>query len=391
MLVASFVIFLAGLIASLVISRIFSARVERLTEFSKRVAEGDFRPLAVEDSRDELAELGESLNESAQRLESQIHLLRGERNRSSAILRSMVEGVAVIDAHERLVFCNRAFSEILNIDSKSSEGRPLIEVVRNSELTSLIRKALKGEEGLQSDIATGIVQQQSFSVTAAPVKALESTSGASAPGASGPGASGQVSAAAPAEKPSGAVVVLHDVTELRRLERVRQDFVANVSHEFKTPLTAIQGFAETLLGGALEDPKNNRRFLEIMRDHAESRLARLTDDLLKLARIEAGKLEVRIFSRRRNRVCGALRGNRTAKSQPKTNHTRNRCPTRTSRGAGRCQLVARRASKPAGQRDPVHRTGRAHSRERQCRLARSRDHGFRYRHRNSGGRPGAHL
>jgi hypothetical protein len=83
-------------------------------------------------------------------------------------------------------------------------------------------------------------------------------------------------------------VVLHDVTELRRLERVRQDFVANVSHEFKTPLTAIQGFSETLLAGAIEDPRNNRRFLEIIRDHA-IRLARLTDDLLKLARIEAGK------------------------------------------------------------------------------------------------------
>ena len=84
---------------------------------------------------------------------------------------------------------------------------------------------------------------------------------------------------------------LHDVTELRRLERVRHDFVANVSHEFKTPLTAIQGFAETLLSGALEDPRNNRRFLEIIRDHA-ARLAGLTNDLLKLARIEAGKLEV---------------------------------------------------------------------------------------------------
>ncbi len=284
LLVASLVIFLVGLIASLVISRMFSARVERLTQFSKRVAEGDFRPLPGEDSRDELAELGESLNETARRLESEINLLSGERNRSSAILRSMVEGVAVIDAHERLVFCNRAFAEILNIDSKSSEGRPLIEVVRNSELTGLIRRALKGEEGLQSDIATGIVQQQSFSVTAAPVKALEHTPGV-------PGAPAQSSATALAERPSGAVVVLHDVTELRRLERVRQDFVANVSHEFKTPLTAIQGFAETLLGGALEDPKNNRRFLEIMRDHA-NRLARLTDDLLKLARIEAGKLEV---------------------------------------------------------------------------------------------------
>ena len=284
LLVASLVIFLIGLIASLMISRMFSARVERLTEFSKRVAEGDFRPLSGDSSSDELAELGASLNETARRLESEIRLLSGERNRSSAILRSMVEGVAVIDAQERLVFCNRAFSEILNIDSKSSEGRPLIEVVRNSELTGLIRKALNGEEGLQSDIVTGIVQQQSFSVTAAPVKALEPTTGAS--NANRPSAAGFA-----LERPSGAVVVLHDVTELRRLERVRQDFVANVSHEFKTPLTAIQGFAETLLGGALEDPKNNRRFLEIMRDHA-NRLARLTDDLLKLARIEAGKLEL---------------------------------------------------------------------------------------------------
>jgi len=284
LLFASLVIFLIGLIASLMISRMFSARVERLTEFSKRVAEGDFRPLSGDNSSDELAELGASLNETARRLESEIRLLSGERNRSSAILRSMVEGVAVIDAQERLVFSNRAFSEILNIDSKSSEGRPLIEVVRNSELTGLIRKALDGEEGLQSDIVTGIVLQQSFSVTAAPVKALEPTAGV-------PNASGASAAIFPAPKPSGAVVVLHDVTELRRLERVRQDFVANVSHEFKTPLTAIQGFAETLLGGALEDPKNNRRFLEIMRDHA-NRLARLTDDLLKLARIEAGKLEL---------------------------------------------------------------------------------------------------
>jgi two-component system, OmpR family, phosphate regulon sensor histidine kinase PhoR len=86
------------------------------------------------------------------------------------------------------------------------------------------------------------------------------------------------------------VLVLHEISELRRLERVRQDFVANVSHEFRTPLTAIQGFAETLLGGALEDPVNRRRFVEIIRDHA-TRLARLTEDLLELSRIEAGELK----------------------------------------------------------------------------------------------------
>jgi len=85
--------------------------------------------------------------------------------------------------------------------------------------------------------------------------------------------------------------VLHEITDLRRLERVRQDFVANVSHEFRTPLTAIQGFAETLLAGALEDPGNRRRFVEIIREHA-TRLARLTEDLLKLSRIEAGQLKL---------------------------------------------------------------------------------------------------
>src|SRR5262249_15942389 len=94
-----------------------------------------------------------------------------------------------------------------------------------------------------------------------------------------------------AEGATGAVLVLHEISELRRLERVRQDFVANVSHEFRTPLTAIQGFAETLLGGALDDPENRRRFVEIIRDHA-ARLARLTEDLLKLSRIEAGQLEL---------------------------------------------------------------------------------------------------
>ncbi len=278
-LIATLVVLLVGALVSFAFARMFAARVQRLQRFSQRIAEGDFRPLLREGPRDELSDLADSLNLTAARMDREIRLLSGERNRSSAILRSMVEGVAVIDAEERLVFYNRAFSEILNLDSAAAEGRPLIEVVRNSDLLSLIRRALRGDEGLQTDITMGITQTQSFSITAAPVKALDVS------------ASGDASE----EKPSGAVVVLHDVTELRRLERVRQDFVANVSHEFKTPLTAIQGFAETLLAGALDDPENNRRFLEIIRNHA-MRLARLTNDLLKLARIEAGKMELEFSS-----------------------------------------------------------------------------------------------
>jgi two-component system, OmpR family, phosphate regulon sensor histidine kinase PhoR len=279
LLIATLVVLLSGGLVSFAFARIFAARVQRLQRFSQRIAEGDFRPLLREGPRDELSDLADSLNQTAARLDREIRLLSGERNRSSAILRSMVEGVAVIDAEERLVFYNRAFSEILIVDSANADGRPLIEVVRNSDLVGLIRRALRGDEGLQSDITMGITQTRSFSITAAPVKALDAP----------------VSGREPRVKPSGAVVVLHDVTELRRLERVRQDFVANVSHEFKTPLTAIQGFAETLLAGALDDPENNRRFLEIIRNHA-IRLARLTNDLLKLARIEAGKMEVEFSS-----------------------------------------------------------------------------------------------
>ena len=306
-LIATLVVLLVGALVSFAFARMFAARVQRLQRFSQRIAEGDFRPLLREGPRDELSDLADSLNLTAARMDREIRLLSGERNRSSAILRSMVEGVAVIDAEERLVFYNRAFSEILNLDSAAAEGRPLIEVVRNSDLLSLIRRALRGDEGLQTDITMGITQTQSFSITAAPVKALDVS-------ASGDAAE---------EKPSGAVVVLHDVTELRRLERVRQDFVANVSHEFKTPLTAIQGFAETLLAGALDDPENNRRFLEIIRNHA-MRLARLTNDLLKLARIEAGKMEARVFLRRPARTDRRMHRNDAAESQPQGNHSGNR-------------------------------------------------------------------
>ena len=166
-------------------------------------------------------------------------------------------------------FCNRAFTDTFSLDPARCQGRPVIESIRNVDLLNIARNALKSSDTLRGDLLLGTAAPRYFGVTAAPVPAL----------------AGAVSGA------HGAVLVLHDQTELRRLERIRQDFVANVSHEFKTPLTAIQGFAETLLGGALEDQENNRRFLEIIRDHA-IRLSRLTEDLLKLARVEAGKLEI---------------------------------------------------------------------------------------------------
>ncbi len=263
---ASFFILLIAGGVSMVFSRSFTDRVERLKDFSRRVAEGDFRPLQRDNSGDALGALGISLNRTAARLDRTIQTLTEERNLSAAILGSMVEGVAVVNGSERLVFANPGFAEILGLDMPPTSGSALVEVVRQTELLEAVRQVLGGEPRVQSEIVTGTLRQHYFAITVAAVRAGDT---------------------------SGAVVVLHDITELRRLERVRRDFVANVSHEFRTPLTAIQGFAETLLAGALDDPQNRTRFLEIILEHSR-RLARLTEDLLVLSKMDAERLELEI-------------------------------------------------------------------------------------------------
>jgi len=275
--IISFVVFLLGIGITLLFSRRFANRVQRLQGFSRRVARGDFRPLPPEPAGDGLGDLARALNDTAAHLSATIRSLTEERNRSAAILRSMAEGIAVVDARERVTFCNNAFAKIWDIGSLGVEGKAAVEVIRQPDILELIRQALSGTEGLHGEISTGSAQPRSFSVTVAPVPSFDgAVTVAKSPTDAGP---------------FGAVVVLHEITDIRRLEQVRKDFVANVSHELRTPLTSIQGFAETLLTGALEDRQNNRRFVEIIRNHA-ARLSRLTDDLLKLSRIEAGKLDM---------------------------------------------------------------------------------------------------
>ncbi len=256
-------ILVATAVASLIFSLLFSSRINRVKRFAQRAAAGDFTPLEGA-ARDELTDLADAVGGMVAELGRTIHTLTDERNRSAAILGSMVEGVAVVSGDERILYCNQAFEQILELPQGSSQGKKLVEGLRQAELVTAVRQVLPGGDEVTGEVEVGTVRRRSFSVTAAPVRAAGASS---------------------------AVLVLHDITELRRLERVRRDFVANVSHEFKTPLTAIQGFAETLLGGALDDKANRKRFMEIIREHAQ-RLARLTDDLLKLSRIEAGRLEL---------------------------------------------------------------------------------------------------
>jgi len=254
-----------GIVVALRAFHTLTARIDRLRVFSLGLVSQDFQSLPVDLRKDELTELGKALNAGAAELKERIRTLAEDREQSAAILRSMTEGVAVVNSDQRLIFCNESFCRALGVDRETWAMRPIAEVIRESDFLQAIQGALAGSETIRSELVVGSVQPRSFAVTAAPVRSEGRT--------------------------RTAVMVLHDITVLRRLERAQRDFVANISHEFRTPLTAIQGFAETLLDGALDDLENRDRFLRIISGNA-LRLGRLANDLLRLSQIESGRLDL---------------------------------------------------------------------------------------------------
>jgi two-component system, OmpR family, phosphate regulon sensor histidine kinase PhoR len=257
--------FTVVLAVGLFLSRRVTRPVTEMQSIARRMAEGDFAPRVPISGTGEIAELGRTLNLMAERLSDKIRDLEGERTKVAAILDSMVEGVIAIDQRGRIVSMNHAARRIFELSREPVEGRPLLEIVRHKDILDLAAggKRLDVEGTRRHEIEIGPPVDRILDVHA--------------------------SAIALAPSGQGILLVLHDVTELRRLERVRTEFVANVSHELRTPLTSIRGYIETLLDGALEEPANAHRFLEIAHTHAE-RLSRLVDDLLQLSDIETGKL-----------------------------------------------------------------------------------------------------
>lgn len=189
--------------------------------------------------------------------------LKNKVSQFQAILDSMVEGVIALDRQAGVIFINPAIEHIFSIKKANAMGKPLLEAIRNSELFELYSQALSLENPVSREINMLLPVERSF----------------------------QVSAAAVREKglPWAVVMILNDITKIRRLDAVRKDFIANVSHELKTPLTSIKGFIETLLAGAIDDKENNRKFLEIILGHSH-RLERLISELLELSRLESEKI-----------------------------------------------------------------------------------------------------
>lgn len=176
------------------------------------------------------------------------------------VLGSMIEGVVVIDSRQRILYANAAAGPLLDLPKAQAAGLSLFEAARHPRVQQVVEAVLSGRtpDRVEYEVPR--------------TNAIVALIGSPLPG----------------DPPPGAVLVLHDVTELRRLENLRREFVSNVSHELKTPLTTIQAYTETLLDGAISDPNNNRKFLERIDEQAE-RLHKLILDLLSLARIESAE------------------------------------------------------------------------------------------------------
>jgi two-component system phosphate regulon sensor histidine kinase PhoR len=249
----------AAIAAGYALARRAARPVRELSNAVRRLAAGQFDvPLPVAEAA-ELSDLATAIAGLREQLVERGLTIGRQGTQQEAVLGSMIEGVLAIDARQRIVSINHGAAELLGLDPDKSLRRPLQEVVRNPDLRRFALLAIDCREPVEDDLVIRGARDRTIRLRGT---ALRDVSGE-----------------------GGAVIVLNDVTDIKRLENMRRDFVANVSHELKTPIASIKGFVETLLDGAADDPVDSRRFLEIVARQAD-RLEAIIEDLLALSRIE---------------------------------------------------------------------------------------------------------
>jgi len=255
---------IAGVLAlglTLVIGARIMKPLSELTDAAEAVAAGRYDQHIPLGGRDELGTLARAVDEMRRALTRQMSQLRENSQRLETVLSTMEEGVLAVDPEQRVLFANQASRELLGIDASNIVERPLLEVTRHLAVREAVTAATHQDDPYESEFETTGGNRRHL--------ALHATRLAGDPC-------------------QGVVVVLYDVTNIRRLEDLRREFVANVSHELKTPLSSIKAYAETLRLGAINDAENNLAFVERIEEQAE-RLHQLILDLLHLARVESGR------------------------------------------------------------------------------------------------------
>ncbi|MGA2679407.1 MAG: ATP-binding protein [Sedimentisphaerales bacterium] len=245
---------------TLVVSRKITRPIEQMKDAAKRFAAGQLDHRVPVPDSEELAELAGALNETADRLKRTIETITNQKNQLEAILSSMAEGVIAVDSDGRVVNINKKATQLLEIDSVSATGHSIEEAIRNVDIQRFMRYTLMSSAPTEEDITLSAEQPVSLRARGTYLTDHQGNK-------------------------SGAVIVLSDMTRMQRLENIRRDFVANVSHELRTPITSIKGFVETLLDGAINEPEQAQRFLNIIAGHTD-RLMAIIEDLLSLSRLE---------------------------------------------------------------------------------------------------------
>jgi two-component system, OmpR family, phosphate regulon sensor histidine kinase PhoR len=246
-------------ILTLLISRRITSPIIQMKRTAQLFASGRLNTRVPAVGAAELQELAVALNEMAAQLQDRITAITRQRNESQAVLSSLGEGVVAVDPQGHIVSLNRAAAQLLNLNPAHVQGRNVEEVVRNVDLQQFVRETLASRDVCEGDVVFSEEGGRFFHVRGTRLVDPDAE--------------------------QGAVIVLTDQTAIHQLDSVRKDFVANVSHELKTPVTSIQGFVEALLDGGIDDPAQVRRYLGIIARHSE-RLGAIIDALLALSRLE---------------------------------------------------------------------------------------------------------
>ena len=251
---------IVALVIAYLVMRSLARRVTRLNLYAEALLDGPVPESGIRGSHDELGMLERTLERVGAQLRELFERWSLESSRSEAILSGMAEGVLAVDHELRVIFCNQAVMRALGVRRPVRERMPVLELMRDSELADILRRVVVSGESVKQSVKIAAAGGRAFEVQATPLAV----------------AAGR-----------GALAIFYDMTDLERLEQVRKDFVANVSHEMRTPLAAIVGYSETLLDGGLEDSEHNRRFVDIIRNNAV-RLNSIASDLLVLSELESG-------------------------------------------------------------------------------------------------------
>lgn len=249
-----------GLLFSVLFARQVAHPLQRMTDMATQLA-GQYAPQpAFMRSKDEIENLSNAFDRMAHNLRDRMETIIKDRNQLLTVLGGMVEGVIAVDEHDCVTHMNQAAGTILQVNPDMSIGKHVWEVTRVRAVIETLGSTIDDADNITCEVRITQPQELTLKLNASP---LRDSRGALV----------------------GAVMVLHDVTDIRRLENIRRDFVANVSHELKTPITTIKGFVETLRDGALEDREHAARFLDIIASNGD-RLHAIIEDLLSLSRLE---------------------------------------------------------------------------------------------------------